>query len=221
MTLDVNVAPDITLTFAVPVMAQTMPNSAAVNAGLARAILGRERASPGRSKSNAGGWHSEETLWDWPEPEIVQLKGWVDTAVQRMCRLPVHNKPAAGLQLAYRATGWANVNRHGHYNTLHVHAGSHWSVVYYVATGEEEPGHPFNGKLELKDPRPGAVHGRLPGFMFGRGLVIDPKPGMLIVFPAWIDHWVHPFYGRGERISIAINIDVTRLEMAPQAAARS
>jgi hypothetical protein len=111
MTLDVNVAPDITLTFAVPVMAQTMPNSAAVNAGLVRAILGRERASPGRSKSNAGGWHSEETLWDWPEPEIAALKGWVDTAVQRMCRLPMHNKPATGLQLAYRATGWANTTR--------------------------------------------------------------------------------------------------------------
>ncbi|HET6222424.1 MAG TPA: hypothetical protein VFE11_09670 [Dongiaceae bacterium] len=45
MTLDVNVAPDITLTFAVPVMAQTMPNSGAVNAGLARAILARERAN--------------------------------------------------------------------------------------------------------------------------------------------------------------------------------
>src|SRR4030095_2121879 len=109
MTLDVNVAPDITLTFAVPVMAQTMPNSGAVNAGLARAILARERASAGHSKSNAGGWHSEETLWDWPEPEIAALKGWIDAAVQRMCRLPMHNKPAGGPPLADRATGEGHV----------------------------------------------------------------------------------------------------------------
>ena len=62
-------------------------------------------------------------------------------------------------------------------------------------------------------PRPAAVFGRLPSFMFGRGLTIRPQPGMLVGFPAWIEHWVHPFFGSGERISIAVNIDVTRYEV--------
>jgi hypothetical protein len=50
--------------------------------------------------------------------------------------------------------------------------------------------------------------------MFGRPLTIRPQPGMLVAFPAWIEHWVHPFHGGGERISIAVNIDVTRYEVA-------
>ena len=159
MSLDIAVAPDITVTFGVPVMIHMVPGAAPFNDGLRRVILARETADTGKSKSNAGGWHSDETLLNWPEPEIAALKGWIDDAVQKMCRLPLREK-AGGLRLAYNATAWANVNRRGHYNTLHVHAGSHWSIVYYVATGEEEPGYQFNGLLELKDPRPAAVFGR-------------------------------------------------------------
>lgn len=214
MSLDVAIAPDITLTFGVPILIQAVPDTAPINDGLNRIILAHERAGGGKSKSNAGGWHSDETLLTWPEPEIAALKGWIDSAIQRMCRLPLRDK-ADALRLAYRATAWANVNRRGHYNTLHVHSGSHWSVVYYVTIGQEEQGHQFNGLLELRDPRPAAVHGRLPAFMFGRAITIRPQPGLLVVFPAWLEHWVHPFVGSGERISIAVNIDVTRYEVGP------
>ncbi len=212
MSLDVAVAPDITLTFATPVLAQTVAGSGPVNEGLRRAIMAREAAEPGLRRSNSGGWHSDETLLAWPEPEIATLKGWIDQAVQRISRLPARNDPAA-VRFSYRATGWANVSRHGHYNTQHVHSGSHWALVYYVATGEPESGRALNGVLELRDPRPAAVHGRLPGFMFGRALTFQPKPGLLVVFPAWIEHWVHPFYGAGERISIAVNIDIANYEI--------
>jgi len=212
MSLDVAVAPDITLTFGVPVMIQKVADAEPTTQALRRTILAREQASPGTNKSNADGWHSEETLLSWPEPEIATLKRWIDDAVRRMCGLPTRNRPNA-VRLEYRATAWANVNRHGQYNTIHVHPGSHWAVVYYIAVGDEEPGHQFNGLLELRDPRPGATHGRLPGFMFGRALTVRPQPGLLVVFPAWIEHGVHPFYGTGERISIAVNIDVTRFEV--------
>jgi uncharacterized protein (TIGR02466 family) len=219
MTLDIAIAPDVTLTFGVPLLVRNMPGAGSVNRGLGNAIMARAEAGGGARKSNSGGWHSEETLLDWPEPEIATLRGWIDGAVQTVSRLPYRATPDA-VQLAYRATGWANVNRSGNYNTLHVHSGSHWAVVYYVAVGEEDAGFQFNGLLELRDPRPGAVHGRLPGFMFGRALTIKPAPGMLVVFPAWIEHWVHPFHGRGERISIAVNIDITRFEVNQHAAPR-
>jgi hypothetical protein len=66
--------------------------------------------------------------------------------------------------------------------------------------------------LELRDPRPAAAHVRLPGFLFGRAITVQPKAGLLVVFPAWLEHWVHPFYGRGQRISVAVNIDMTRFD---------
>ena len=40
---------------------------------------------------------------------------------------------------------------------------------------------------------------------------INPEPGMLLAFPAWLDHQVHPFFGRGEHISIAANVRVQNL----------
>ena len=32
----------------------------------------------------------------------------------------------------------------------------------------------------------------------------------MILFPAWMEHLVHPFNGEGERISIATNIKMNR-----------
>jgi len=50
------------------------------------------------------------------------------------------------------------------------------------------------------DPRGGNVHG-------GKE-IIQPEPGLLIVFPAWLFHYVNPYHGDGERISIAWNFNV-------------
>ena len=40
----------------------------------------------------------------------------------------------------------------------------------------------------------------------------------MIVFPAWLNHLVHPFFGDGERISIAFNIVTTEIPTAEQLA---
>jgi hypothetical protein len=46
----------------------------------------------------------------------------------------------------------------------------------------------------------------MPGAVGNESLLIRPQPGLMVVFPAWIEHWVHPFQGEGQRISIAINV---------------
>ena len=91
---------------------------------------------------------------------------------------------------------------------LHVHPGNHWSVVYYVATGRPHPDTPMNGRIELRDPSPAASFARMPGFNTGQPMLIRPQPGTMLVFPAWIEHSVHPFQGDGVRISIAINVAI-------------
>lgn len=72
----------------------------------------------------------------------------------------------------------------------------------------------MNGKIEFRDPRQGAsTHpdDKFPGFTFGHAMLVEPQTGMLLVFPGWLDHCVHPFFGNGERISIAINIRLTKI----------
>jgi hypothetical protein len=81
-------------------------------------------------------------------------------------------------------------------------------VVYYVCNGEETPGVRNNGRLEFSDPRPGARFYNPPGFRFGRSKIVAPVPGLMVMFPAWMEHWVHPFHGTGDRISIACNVRV-------------
>ena len=45
---------------------------------------------------------------------------------------------------------WVNINSHGCYNTLHTHAGSTWSGVYYIQIPTEFSSTPYNAQLVLK-----------------------------------------------------------------------
>jgi len=103
---------------------------------------------------------------------------------------------------------WANVSKSGHYNSVHDHPGTTWSGVYYVSAGKVETNDPANGRLELLDPRVGvSLFGREEGLLGGR-YFIEPMPGLMVLFPSWLKHMVHPFFGSGERISISFNVRV-------------
>ena len=200
---------ELSLVFSTPLSLRTVKGAPALNAGLERAIQDRRRLYGGNRISNVGGWQSLPDLLDWPEPEVQTLRAEIDYIVQQIWSLPaaLERRPKESQQPArYQAYGWANVNESGDYNMMHMHPGNHLSVVYYVATGKPEPDHDMNGRLELRDPRPAATYCRMPGSVGSESLLIRPQPGMMVVFPAWIEHWVHPFQGEGQRISIAVNV---------------
>ncbi len=58
-----------------------LPNAAHINPGLIQAIRQRRDESTGQMRSNVGGWHSHDDLFDWPEAEAVELKDSVRSAV--------------------------------------------------------------------------------------------------------------------------------------------
>ena len=84
-------------------------------------------------------------------------------------------------------------------NKIHNHPGAVWSGRYFVSTGGLAPGPDSNGCIEFQDPRPGNIHG-------GKGDV-QPELGLLLLFPSRLNHFVNPYHGTGERISIAFNLD--------------
>jgi hypothetical protein len=45
-----------------------------------------------------------------------------------------------------------------------------------------------------------------PGNKFGQRVIFRPEAGMMVVFPSWLYHFVNPYFGDGERISIAFNV---------------
>lgn len=212
--MQINLSQEISLIFNTPIIQMAIPNHEALNEGLKRLILDREKKEPSAQISNRGGWHSTGNLLDWEAPEIETLRNAINDIVLKACTVPFANSTTK-VSVSYAALGWANINRDGQYNMLHSHPRNHWAVVYYVATGEEDPPSRDNGALELRDPRPAAIHGRVAGYNYGRALLVKPTPGQMIAFPAWLEHSVLPFKGRGERISIAVNIEITKTDGLP------
>jgi len=209
----VNVDPELSLIFPTPLFRRQLPQAEAMNTGLERAILARMQAGSGARMSNVGGWHSAGELLDWPEAEIRALKGEIDRGIQHIWGQSTKTRPPADSArpappAAYSAHAWANVNRAGDYNASHVHPGHHLSAVYYVSTGDVVADNPMDGILELRDPRPAAEFLQSPGPLSNGSLLIKPRAGLLLLFPAWLEHFVHPYHGGGQRISIAVNIRI-------------
>ena len=60
--------------------------------------------------------------------------------------------------------------------------------------------------LQLLDPRYGFKLSNAEGKSVDHYCMVKPIPGIMVLFPGWLVHQVHPFHGTGERISIAFNI---------------
>jgi uncharacterized protein (TIGR02466 family) len=186
--------------FPTVLMRRRMPDAKSKNRRLRKIILEREKNDSGVCHSNVGGWHSTPDLWDWPNPEVRDLSNWVKLAARELTAGMFPVQPGDEVLAEPYGGAWANVLREGGYNKVHNHPGAVWSAVYYVASGEPYAEPPGNGNFEFMDPRPGNVHG-------GKE-VITPEPGLLIMFPGWLQHYVNAYHGDGERISIAWNLTV-------------
>jgi uncharacterized protein (TIGR02466 family) len=186
--------------FPTVLLRRMMPDAKSKNRRLRKIILQREKEDPGVTQSNVGGWHSTADLWDWPNSEVRDLCDWVKRAAEEMTASVMPVQPGDEIRAEPYGGAWANVLRDGGYNKVHNHPGSVWSAVYYVASGDPYPDPPGNGAFEFMDPRPGNVYG-------GKE-ILTPVPGLLMMFPSWLYHYVNPHQGDSERISIAWNLNV-------------
>ncbi len=193
------------LAFAAPIATHRWPESAALNRELARLALAREAASDGLHRANLGGWHSGTDLLAWGGPAVEALHGRIRRFGADLTALTLRGVERP--RVNFRIEAWANVAREGDYIRPHDHAGFHWSGVYYVADGEPA-GATLAGALEFLDPRAGAAMVPLPAGYFDGQIVVKPEPGLMVLFPSWLRHFVHPHRGAGARISIAFNIQI-------------
>ena len=194
------------LLFSTPVFTQVWPDAEELNQYLREQILARERSDAHgiREYSNVGGWHSPLDLQESWDPDLrLILDRCRALAVEATNRLLSSAERARRYRFALSA--WANVSREGDYNVPHVHM-STWSAVYYVSVPLDCGKEPKAGGLELLDPRPATVMVDMPGQFFATRHLIKPQPGLLVLFPASVTHFVHPFRGSGERISVACDL---------------
>jgi len=196
--------------FATPVAAVALPGAEARNARLRRIILDWRAQHLSIQSSNAGGWHSDRDLEAWGGPDAAEVLA-AARAIATQLTTDRFGKP---VRPAWAVQAWANVNGPGDGNIAHYHAGSFWSGTYYVADGGCAADPALGGAFEMMDPRGATPAMYAPTLRFagedgqsaGSAEAIQPKPGLLVLFPSWLMHQVRPYRGTELRISIAFNL---------------
>lgn len=201
---DYTLEPDTLVWWATPILRRTWDRSGDVSAALADLVLKHAQTDKNVKKSNEGGWHSDEDLLTWGGPAVAQLQQWIVAGSQDLTTAISGGQVYRGKM---ELNAWANLNRHGDYNAVHTHPSCVWSGVFYAQTGDPpSPEHPKSGVIEFLDPRAGAEMVVTPGVPFGQPKFYVPMTGQMIMFPSWLKHAVHPYWGDGDRISIAFNV---------------
>lgn len=191
-----------------------LPDAEAMNQGLRALILAQEAEYATLGRSNIGGWHSRPDFLHHSDPDVTALTTWISWALTRMVRATTGHDAFKG---TVSLSAWATVCRAGAYHAPHSHPDSAWSGVYYVNAGTESPDWPLSGTLEFLDPRAGVEAVSAPGDPYGEPFRVRPQDGLLVVFPSWLYHWVHPYAGETPRIAVSFNAAVQALAAHPAA----
>jgi uncharacterized protein (TIGR02466 family) len=190
--------------FATPMLAHLWADAAELNGSLRDSILAHEQTHAGMVLTNVGGWHSETGRLEFcgaaGERLIGHMQAMTEEATRRL--FAEHARPAE--PMSWTISAWANVNRSGDFNKLHSHWGATWSGVYYV-----DPGHIDGDKegtpIYLSDPAPARTNTFFPKLL-PSNISIRPVPGLMILFPGYLQHGVQPHRGDRPRISVTFNV---------------
>jgi uncharacterized protein (TIGR02466 family) len=102
---------------------------------------------------------------------------------------------------SFRLESWINMHDRGGFNFEHMHDGSLLSGAFYLHVP------PGSGGLVLRDPRPRTAGAFLKAGVANaiNDLYIEPRVGLLVLFPYWLEHHVEPHENDIPRISISFN----------------
>lgn len=201
--------------FETPVIVDTLPDAAALNAELTAIARRRREAHPGVAKSNWNGWQSTPDMLGWGGEAAATLARHFVALCQQYTWQPHPDEEP----FRWFVDMWANISPPRAANESHCHPGAVWSAVYYVDDGYAGSTDPaLGGELVLYDPRMPVVR-MLPLDLRYRGpdgkvaqsqMAMRASAGRLVMFPPWLMHAVRPYFGEGERISIAMNANAVR-----------
>ena len=166
-------------------------------------LVAEAASTHGLRRSNGGAaWHSIPDLALRPDACFQDVIQRVVALSQQLTGDRLGERaPPAGFRASAQA--WAIVTRTGGYGVLHDHADAHWSAAYYADAGDDA-GDP-SGCLALVDPRRAST--LISGVELDPTTVlIRPQTGMLVLFPGWLQHFVHPYAGTRPRVVLSVNV---------------
>ena len=196
--------PEARILFPNPFFSIRLDDCEALNRGLLKEIAKRRRDEPGIKRSNHLGWHSSVDLFERTEPAHARLARELE-AVVAACTVKID--PNFPKDVTAKHEGWVNVSPSHAMNTPHDHPGALWSGTYYVQVPPpDDPDDKYSGAIEFIDPRGsiGATFRVETPFTRGK-FTARPAAGSVLLWPAYLKHWVHPNRSSQERVTIAFN----------------
>jgi uncharacterized protein (TIGR02466 family) len=117
--------------------------------------------------------------------------------------------------LRWTLHAWPNVNRLGDYHDYHNHPRAYLSGTYYLQTPTDtalERGRRDlrPGRISLYDPRATANMTAIRGDPYVEPEhTVTPCPGLMLMWPAFVNHFVHPNLSHTPRVSVSFNVMLT------------
>lgn len=217
------------------VAAVDTPDAGPRNAELRQRILARRAAAPSVQASNSGGWHSDRDIEAWGGPRVAEVLAMARHVANELTRHRSGRAVAPAWTISAWANvngpGDSNIC---HYHpgafwsgTYYVDGGGAPGALPGDASGvlpddasgllpDDASGAALGGEFEMLDPRgpgpamlaPTLAFAGEGGLSAGGTETIQPRPGLLFLFPSWLLHQVRAYRGTRERISIAFNLRV-------------
>jgi hypothetical protein len=161
---------------------------------LVEALLGRLKAEQednprGHPSHRVRGWQSGPDLQMRAEAPFPELTGLLARHMRLATEATLHRHhapPPTAFEVG--VTAWMLSLGPGDHVVVHAHPGATWCAVMYLTPATTLPG---SGELVLIDPRRGwkPVQG-LP--LTATERTLSPAPGHIFVFPAFVQHFIHP-----------------------------
>ena len=193
---------ELNLTFATPIWTSIISKHREINEKMFRYIKSLQKKDrSGINRSNLLGWHSKDFDLELEEPRffINSISPQLNSVLTDM-GWDIKNQEV-------KITGmWAIINKKNASNSMHIHSNNYISAAYYVKAQKN------CGDIVFYDPRFAATY-RYPKISKTNKLnsnivSFQPKEGMLVLFPSYLQHSVNANKTNQERIVLSFNINL-------------
>lgn len=201
--------------FSVPYATEQLADCLSLNQELRelfirREAMGKRFANPNPyTPRNKELFESNFDLFSWPEACITTLREFCLSQLTRTVAEINRYDAASMARLQIVTDAWYHVTRRGGYFGMHNHPMASWSGVYCVSPGQHDPDQPDSGKLSFINPNAqmyfDSGNSQLQMPYHHGSMAFRLQAGQLVLFPSWVQHHVMPFFGEGERITVAFN----------------
>lgn len=186
--------------FSVPVFNIELDEFAQHQQSLVDHFLTLRTSDKGTSRTNQGGWHSEDNLFKSEHPDVQWLVRAIFQAGAQSVRqaqlLPSgHDIVMSGC--------WVNINEAGDWNSPHNHLPDEWSGACYIDVNSKTATtvkSDRDGDIIFFNPLPLSVQ-----YQRAATIIATPANGTMFLFPGYLLHMVAPHFEARPRISVAFN----------------